>query len=201
MSPHRAGSDAEPPLAAVLAGGAGRRIGGAKPVTPLGGRPLIAYPVAAATAASLEVVVVAKYDSGLPPLDCPIVIEPALPRHPLTGILAALEYAAARPVLALACDMPFLTAPLLSWLAGLPGAAVVEIDGRLQPLLARYLPVNGPLFEQALADQLSLTAVVEQIAPTRIDAATIARFGDPSRLCFNVNNDADLALAERWLAG
>jgi len=200
MSTRAASREAQRPLAAVLAGGAGRRIGGAKPSALLGGQALIAYPVAAAAAARLEVAVVAKRDSALPPLDCAVVLEPDLPRHPLCGILAALEHADGRPILALACDMPFLTGPLLSWLAGQRGAAVVELDGRLQPLLARYVRASRSVFEQALAEMRSVTSAVQQIAPTRIDASELARFGDPARLCFNVNDAADLAAAERWLA-
>jgi len=200
MSMRAASHEPQRPLAAVLAGGAGSRIGGTKPATPLGGRALIAYPLAEAAAAGLEVVVLAKRDSPLPPLDCEIVLEPDLPRHPLCGILSALEHADGRAILALACDMPFLTAPLLAWLADQPGAAVVELDDRLQPLLARYVPANRPVLEQALADERSVTSAVQQIAPMRIDASELARFGNPARLCFNVNDAADLAAAERWLS-
>jgi molybdopterin-guanine dinucleotide biosynthesis protein A len=180
-------------LAAVLAGGAGRRIGGAKPSTLLGGMPLISYPVGAAAAAGLEVVVIAKRDSVLPSLDCTVIAEPDAPQHPLCGIVAALERADER-------DMPFLTAPLLAWLADRPAAAVVELDGQLQPLLARYVPADRPIFEQALSEQLSLTGAVRRIAAARITADALARFGDPTRLCFNVNDTAELALAEQWLA-
>jgi molybdenum cofactor guanylyltransferase len=185
------------PLAAVLAGGAGRRIGGAKPATRLGGRPLISYPVAAAVAAGLEVRVVAKRDSVLPPLDCAVIFEPDLPRHPLCGILAALEHAEGRPILALACDMPFLEPALLLWLAARRGSAVVVADGRLQPLLARYAASDLAALEDALEQRLSATAAVELIGADRL---AVARFGDPRWLCFNVNDAADIELAEHRLA-
>ncbi|MBK5220825.1 MAG: NTP transferase domain-containing protein, partial [Thermoleophilia bacterium] len=45
-------------LGAVLAGGSGSRIGGAKATVELAGRPLIAYPLAALEAAGVEAVVV-----------------------------------------------------------------------------------------------------------------------------------------------
>ena len=67
--------------AAVLAGGAGSRLGGAKAMALLDGRPLIAHVLAAVRAGGLEPVVVAKADSPLPPLDCPVVFEPAQPRR------------------------------------------------------------------------------------------------------------------------
>ena len=47
----------------ILAGGLGRRIGGAKAVVQLGGRPLISYPLQALQAALGEVAIVAKPDT------------------------------------------------------------------------------------------------------------------------------------------
>ena len=57
--------------AVVLAGGLGSRIGGDKALVQLGGRPLITYPLAAAEAAGLDAVVVAKRTTKLPALDVP----------------------------------------------------------------------------------------------------------------------------------
>jgi len=50
---------------AVLAGGHGSRLGGAKPTAELAGRPLISYPLAALAAAGIDAFVVAKSASGL----------------------------------------------------------------------------------------------------------------------------------------
>jgi molybdenum cofactor guanylyltransferase len=100
-------------LAAVLAGGRGRRMGGdSKPGAELGGRPLIAWPVAAALAAGLETVIVAKRSTPLPAAGVPVWHEPDDPTHPLAGVVAALERAG-RPVVAIPCDMPLLTPELL----------------------------------------------------------------------------------------
>ena len=52
-------------LGAVLAGGHGSRMGGAKPTAELAGRPLIAYPLAALAAAGIEAFVVAKPSTHL----------------------------------------------------------------------------------------------------------------------------------------
>jgi molybdenum cofactor guanylyltransferase len=64
----RADGTTAPPaeaLGAVLAGGRGTRLGGAKPTTELAGRPLISYPLAALTAAGIEAFVVAKPSTDL----------------------------------------------------------------------------------------------------------------------------------------
>ena len=56
-------------VAVVLAGGLSRRMGVPKALVELGGRPLLAWPLAAALDAGLEAFVVAKRGSPLPPLD------------------------------------------------------------------------------------------------------------------------------------
>lgn len=168
---------------------------------PLRGRPLISYPLAAAHAANLETLVVAKPDTPLPSLRCEVVVEPAVPRHPLCGLIAALRRAEGRPVVAIACDMPFLTPSLLRRLADSDGTTVVNVNGRFQPLLGRYEPVVVEAFTHALAREQSLRSAIAAIGSEWLDERLLERFGDPGRLCFNVNTAADLACAERMLGG
>ncbi len=52
-------------LGAVLAGGRGSRLGGAKPTADLAGRPLIAYPLQALAAAGIDSFIVAKPSTPL----------------------------------------------------------------------------------------------------------------------------------------
>jgi len=216
-------------LVAVLAGGLGRRMGGAKASATLSGRPLIEYPLEAAREAGMEVVVVAKRASALPALDARVLYEPDEPRHPLCGILAALR-ARGRPVVAVACDMPFVNGALLAWLArggdrrwdageqashaargdgdgedgrcaGLaPRATVVRLEDRLQPLPALYCPADAPALARALAAERSLRATLAELAPRTIGADALARFGDPRRLLFSVNDARDLRVASEWMA-
>jgi molybdenum cofactor guanylyltransferase len=192
-------------IAAVLAGGAGRRLGGAKAATRLAGKPLISYPLAAALGAGLDTVVIAKHSTPLPPLPVPLIEEPDLPLHPLCGVLRALTYAAKMDppsggILLLACDMPFLTAELLGWLAGLEGAAMPEIDGLPQPLLGRCEPRHQPLLQESLEAESSLTAAMLSLGPRIVDEEELSQFGIPEQLCFNVNDLDDLQAAEEWLS-
>jgi molybdopterin-guanine dinucleotide biosynthesis protein A len=60
-------------LVAVLAGGRGRRMGGAEAVAEFRGEPLIAWPLRAA--AGRDAVVIAKAGTALPPLDVPVWVE------------------------------------------------------------------------------------------------------------------------------
>lgn len=190
-------------IVAVLAGGRGQRMGGSKPTAMLAGRALISYPLDAARAAGLEAVVVAKHCTMLPAaLEERVLVEPEEPVHPLCGAIAALDFAAASPtpaVVLVGCDMPFLTAPLLAWLAELEGAAVAEVDGRLQPLLSRCLTTDIRSLKGSLAEERSLSTAMRSLDPRVLDTKDLSRFGDPERLCFNVNDGEDLNTAEEWL--
>jgi len=195
------------PIGAVLAGGAGRRIGGAKATVALRGTPLLLYPLRALQAVLAEVVVVAKQASELPPLPgVPIWIEPAEPRHPLAGIVHALEATGAaagiegmgRDVLVAAGDLPFVSPELVERLVhadaeGAP-ALVPRAAGRLQPLLARYAPAAcAPLAAALARDPLpSLTDAVAALGPCVLELEDPAPF-------FNVNAPEDLLTAHGLL--
>jgi molybdenum cofactor guanylyltransferase len=184
-------------LGAVLAGGAGRRLGGSKALAELAGRPLLSYPLEALEEAALEAVVVAKPGSALPPLECQAVREAELPRHPLCGIVAALRHAGGRPVVAVACDMPFASPRLLAALASAAEPLVVPAPGgRLQPLQARYGPELLPALEAALEREEPLRRSVAALGPRLLGDAELSRLGDPELSFFNVNDAGDLHQAE-----
>lgn len=183
--------------AIVLAGGRGTRIGGAKAVVELAGRPLVTHVVEAARAGRLDPVVVAKADSVLPPLDCRILIEPLEPTHPLLGIVTGLRALAGSAAVVCATDMPLVTGELLAWLWGLDAPlAVVRAGGRVQPLLGRYAPSLLGALELGLAEAPSLTTLVTRLGARIVEEDELRRFGDPSRLLLNVNTADDLANAE-----
>ena len=133
-------------LGAVLAGGAASRMAGDKAGALLGGRPLLDYPVEALQARLADVAVVAKADTVLPrlPRGAARIDEPAEPRHPLAGVLAALAASGGRPVLVLACDLPLVGEATVNALLAEPAGGSLVIaaaaQGRLQPLMARYEP-------------------------------------------------------------
>jgi molybdopterin-guanine dinucleotide biosynthesis protein A len=181
----------EPPIGVILAGGLGRRIGGAKATVELRGRPLIDYPLDVLRAVLTDVAIVAKADTELPSLaGVTVWIEPATPAHPLVGIVHALGLAEGRPVLVCAADMPFVTPGLVARIASTdPGGAravVPTCRGELQPLLALYLPAAaaalGPGAREAKAP---LRQEVAAIGPYLLEV-------DSARDFFNVNSPEDL---------
>lgn len=198
--PWETGSVSDAVVGAVLAGGLGSRLGGDKALAELGGEQLIARPLAAVAAAGLEAIVLAKPATELPLLDHRVVREAAQPQHPLCGIVAALREAGGCAIVAVACDMPFVTPRLLAALAEAREPLVMPAPGgRGHPLLARYGPELLPELESALAREEPLRRTVESLSPRHLGEPELARFGDPERLLFNVNDEDDLARAAHML--
>jgi molybdopterin-guanine dinucleotide biosynthesis protein A len=187
------------PVGVVLAGGEGRRIGGAKALVELGGRPLICYPLEAVRRALGDVAVVAKLGTELPELPgLTVWIEPDTPRHPLVGIVHALGLAGGRPVLVCAADLPFVTPALvgaLAWAdAGGSPAVVASSEGRIQPLLGCYQPCACGLLAPWLAGaagEVRLGELVARLGPRTVEA--------PQQALFNVNTPDDLLVAAAML--
>jgi molybdenum cofactor guanylyltransferase len=187
-------------VGAVLAGGKGKRLGRPKPTAPLGGRALLEHPLAALRDAGLDTVVVAKPATPLPAVELTVWHEPAEPVHPLLGVATALEHAEGRAVLACACDLPFVTASLATWIAERDDALVVpRAGGRLHPLFARYTAPLLPALHEALKRLAPLQEALAELDPAILDERELAAFGDPERLLFNVNTPGDLARAEAML--
>ena len=174
-------------------------MGVSKATALLGGVPLAQRALAPLRAAGLETAVVAKRGDPLPRLDAPVWVESRGRRHPLAGILEALERAGGRAVLVCACDMPFVTVELVEHLAGLGESAVFEAGGRLHPLLARYEQGTAEALGTALDAGAPLHVAVREAGATILPEQELATFGDPERLLFNVNTPADLARAEDLL--
>jgi molybdopterin-guanine dinucleotide biosynthesis protein A len=178
------------PVAAVLAGGRSRRMGSPKALVELGGRPLLAWALAAALDAGLEAVVVAKPGSALPPLAVSVWPEPEQPAHPLTGVVAALERAAPRPVVVLACDMPFVPAELIARLAALDAVAAAP-PGEAFP--ARYASAALPVLRAGLEREAALRDVLAELAPVEVAA------GGPPHALLGINDPGSLARAAALL--
>ena len=179
------------PLGVVLAGGLGRRLGGTKATVRLNGRHLISYPVGVLENALNEVAIVAKAGSELPG-NLPraaVWFEPDEPRHPLMGVVHALEQAQTRSVLICACDMPLVTAELIQAIAGAhPEAAspvLARAEGLAQPLLGRYPQTALEPLRRALEEEASVLEAVERLKPLYHEVE------DPT-LVFNVNTPEDL---------
>lgn len=192
------------PLGVILAGGRGRRMGGAdKAMVPLAGQPLLAHVQSRLEPQVAALVVNANGPSerfaafGLP------VVADAPPGDcgPLAGILAGLDAAIARghdAIVTAAVDTPFLPADLVTRLssAARSGVAVAASGGRMHYAFGLW-PVHlaTDLRTALAAGERRLGAWVMRHDPG------VALFGDtPEDPFLNLNTSADLAAAEARLA-
>lgn len=187
----------EAPLGVILAGGAGRRIGGSKATVCLNSKPLICYPLEAIQQVLPEVVVIAKASTQLPSLaGITVWVEPEEPSHPVLGIMHGLSLADGRPALICATDLPCVTPQVIEALLsadpeGAP-AVIATAEGQVQPLLGCYYPPALELLRRAgPSGDESLRELVAAIGARRIEV-------EP-RALFNVNYPEDLFQAAALL--
>ena len=135
-----------PALAGIFVGGAGKRMGGVAKglmLTP-DGTTVIDRTRAILARMGLGVVLVGQrkeYEG----LGLEVVEDQPCGIGPLGGLLGLLGRAGDAPVLAIACDMPFVSEALVArLLAEWPEAPIVapRRDGRWEPLCARYDPTR-----------------------------------------------------------
>lgn len=190
-----------PCAGAVLAGGAGRRIGGDKAAVVVAGRPLLEHVLRTLSRVASPVAVVVRADTVLPPLPepaPPLWVEPDGPRHPLAGVVHALEQARGRPVLVCAVDLPLLDPATLrvlliaAALAPAAPAVVPQTGKELQVLCALYRPAALAGLRDFPADARA-QEVVAALGPA------VVPFADESPF-FNVNRPEDVREAEARLA-
>ena len=119
--------------------------------------------------------------------------EPDEPRHPLTGIVHALE-SAGGPVLVCAADMPFVTADACRTLMQAPGSTPGRRGDRrgrsCSPRSASTRPPRSTSCAGA-PPGAPLTRTVEQLDPVRVAL--------PAALVQSVNTPQELAEAEALL--
>ncbi|MBV9681946.1 MAG: molybdenum cofactor guanylyltransferase [Solirubrobacterales bacterium] len=186
------------PIGAILAGGAGLRIGGEKAAVALHGKPLICYPLETVGEVLTSVAILAKTGTKLPPLaGVAVWIEPECPRHPLVGITQALALSGGRPVLVCAADLPFVTPELVRRLVRAAPrrapAAIACAHGTLQPLLGCYQPRALDLLAGAAREGTApLLETIAAIDPILVEA------DDPEEL-FDVDTPDDLLQAAAML--
>ena len=200
MSPGR-------PLIVVLAGGEGRRIGGAKATRMLGVRTLLERALERAAGWSNEVAVAVRAagQASAPESVRLLTDDPAIP-GPLAGIASALRFAAecgAQTVLTLPCDAPFLPDDLVERLSEAltpdAGVALARSGGQLHPTCALWRAGEGALAvldAYAASGRGALMGLADAVGWVAVDWPT-----EPLDPFFNVNTAEDMARAEGLLEG
>ena len=119
----------------------------------------------------------------------------------LGGIYTGMEAAGSDWALVVACDLPFISPPLLRYLAGQRrrdgvDAVVPVIGDRPEPTHALYSRRCLPAIRARLnAGQLKAAGFLEDVAVRYLDESELRRY-DPELLSFfNINDPRDLARA------
>lgn len=187
----------------VLAGGKSLRLGRDKVSEKVGGESLIQRVVDRLTPLSSELVVVIAQGQSRPKLDSNIELKVVSDIYPgcgsMGGIYTGLAAASSFHSLAVACDMPFLVAPLLRYLMGLaPDYDIVipRTEKGLEPLHAVYSKnCLAPMKSLMQRGKLRIAEFFAQVRVRFVEKEEIDRF-DPQRLSFlNVNTLLELERA------
>ncbi len=189
--------------AAILAGGRARRFGGRdKSALSVGPVSILDRQLAALSGLADRVVIVAGTTRSFRGSRVPVIRDRLQNAGALGGLYTALATAQSDHVLVLACDLPFVTAPLLAGLAaraseGWDAVVPRSRDGR-QPLCAVYARRLAPLVRARIAaGHLKVADVLDEVRTLEIGPSELATFDPDGRLFFNVNTPDDLARASR----
>ena len=191
--------------AIILAGGISRRLGRDKAVEPFNGETLIRLVMrrASAAAGSADVVVVIADDGqkDRTPADIPHrrVVDALPGMGTLGGIYTGIKAARNEWALVVACDMPFLSPPLIAYMTGLRDgvdAVVPVVSERPEPTHTLYSRRCIPAISERLeAGQLKASGFLDSVRVRYVSEDEARRF-DPELLSFfNVNRPDDLARA------
>src|SRR5262245_60457605 len=141
--------------AAVLAGGASKRMGRPKAALAYGPGTLLEFQTGRLAGIFEEVFVVAKETPAFPVGPARVILDGDSGHAAIHGLARALEEARDR-IFVLAVDLPALPGTLARWIAerslGSAAAAVVpRADGRLQPLAAVWRRAALPEVRRRIA--------------------------------------------------
>lgn len=175
---------------------------------PSGGSTLIEQVVAAARTVTDDVVIVAEDVGRLPPMDARTVPDAIAGAGPLAGLVAGFAAARHPDILALACDLPYLSVPLLRRMAAVPrtwDALVPHIPGNdgktgWEPLHALYTRACLAPMRAALdRGDRQTTAFFPVVTVHALTVDAMRPYDPAGRSTWSVNTPDAWAEAVRWM--
>ncbi len=189
--------------AVILAGGKGERLGQEKTTLRLGGRTLLERVADVVAALSDDLIVVRRADQALTFLRGRVVNDLPPYSGALAGLAAGLAAARHPWSLVVACDMPFISLPLVRYMLSLiPGQDVIvpRLAAGLEPLHALYhRRCLGPLRQALEEGQRRLVSFYPALRVREVTVDEILPWDPNLRSFYNINTSEDLAQAEVWL--
>ena len=190
--------------AAILVGGAGRRMGGAvKPLLEFEGRRIIDRQLEVLKPRFESLALCTSKPEPFADVGLPILPDPIAGAGPLAGLVAALTWSQAEHVFVVAGDMPHLNGPVIDYFLAVarknPDADVIatRIDDVTQPLHAVYRRGSLSSWQRHFrAGARSLARVIENdsgVATEWVDSDELRRIDAQLSFARNVNYRAELA--------
>ncbi|MDP2872624.1 MAG: molybdenum cofactor guanylyltransferase [Bacillota bacterium] len=185
----------------LLAGGKSARLGQHKYLLPFDGRPLGWHLLCRLRQVTGHQLIVANDPSPFAGWAAPVIPDQFPGRGPLAGIHAGLAAAPDDLILAVACDLPFFSAPLGAHLGSLAAGGeydvVIPRRGQfLEPLCAVYAKSALPVISRQLCSgDGRVSAALDGLRVRYVEQPERASFGPDEILFLNINSPADLARA------
>ena len=175
----------------VLAGGESRRMGTDKAFLRVNGLSMIEHVLRTMREVCDHVVVVTNTPDAYRGFDAEITGDAFNSRGALVGIYSGLLRSRSEHSLVVACDMPFLNAGLLSYLAEIAGehdVVLPRVGELIEPLHAVYRRSLVPVIEDLLRrDQRRIRALFTGLSIRYVGEAEIDRFDSARRSFLNLN--------------
>jgi molybdopterin-guanine dinucleotide biosynthesis protein A len=199
-------------LGAVIAGGQSTRYGRPKALERVAGVRLVDRVIDTLHALTPTVILIANDRALAESTGLPWRSDVIAGLGALGGIHAALLWAREERrtgILAVACDMPFLSSGLLRRIldearSSEADVVVPESGGRrgIEPLCAFYSTACVPAIEESLAaEDRRMIGFHDRVRVVRITRAETERFGSTERLFLNVNTPQERDRAEQLARG
>jgi len=175
----------------VLAGGENRRMGMDKAFLKLDGIPMIEHVLRSLKAVCRDIIIVTNSPQSYEAYEATVVTDAFDMRGPLTGIYSGLLKSTDEYNFVVACDMPFLNAGLMAYMAGLAEGydiVVPAVGGMFEPLHAVYRKGLVPVIEaQLMRNRQRIQELYGKQRVRYVAEEEIDRF-DPARKSFkNLN--------------
>lgn len=179
----------------ILAGGRSSRMGHNKALLPYKGKPLIESIYHTMSELFKEVVVVTNNPEEYAFLPCRKIPDIHVGKGSMAGVHAGLSASATKWIFVVGCDMPFIDARLVRYLAtslGAEAALVPQSTAGLEPLHAFYSRGALPVLAAALSsEKMKLIDILEQLPAKVIPVAEIAAIAPDCRSFVNLNTPED----------
>ena len=189
----------------IQAGGRSTRMGGdPKALMELGGRPIVARVLDVVRQVTERVLLVTNTPDLYAFLGLPMVPDVFPEGGSLGGIYSGLRAAPGDAAFTVACDMPFLSAPVARLVVTRAGEADVvapRIGAQWETLHACYgKACLGPMERRLREGQLRITGFFDEVRVLAITEAEVVAVGDPARVFMNVNTPDELRRARALAA-